>query len=208
MKKLVRFALVITLLVAYFPPARSSAAPTLSNVSGEAWLNGSAGYARAVELQKQLNVPLVVYFYTDWCPYCRTLDNKYLPSAPVQEYLRGVVKVRINPEHGQAERALSKRYGINGYPSFFLMRHSETRPVNVHPFRRVGNLTPTEFADACRAVAPVTRKVPAGRSSGASGKFRERSDVVTRVATTKGGGQIVTVVPTAPASRKAGGRKQ
>jgi len=208
MKKLVRFALFITLLVAYFPPARSSAAATLPNVSGEAWLHGAAGYARAIELQKELNVPLVVYFYTDWCGYCRTLDNKYLPSVPVQDYLRGVVKVRINPEHGQAERALSTRYGINGYPAFFVMRHPSTRPVNLNPFRRVGALTPTEFADACRAVAPVTRKVSAGRTSGASGKFRERSEVITKVSTTKGGGQIVTVVPTAPAPRKAGGRKQ
>ncbi|MCM3871059.1 MAG: thioredoxin family protein [Pyrinomonadaceae bacterium] len=207
MKKLVRFALVVTLLVAYFPSARSSAAPTLPNVTGEAWLNGAAGYARAVELQKQLNVPLVVYFYTDWCPYCRTLDNKYLPSAPVQDYLRGVVKVRINPEHGQAERALSNRFGVNGYPSFFVMRHSATRPVNVHPFRKVGNLTPTEFANACRAVGPIARNSMASRSSGISGKFRERSEVVTKVATTKGGGQIVTVVPIAPPP-KARDRKQ
>ncbi len=207
MKKLVRFALFVTLLVAYYPPARSSTAPLLPNVSGEAWLNGAAGYARAVELHKQLNVPLVVYFYTDWCGYCRALDNKYLPSAPVQDYLRGVVKVRINPEHGQAERALSIRYGVNAYPSFFVMRNSANRPINVNPFRKVGSLTPTEFANACRSIAPITRTATASRSSGTSGKFRERPEVVTRVATTKGGGQIVTVVPTAPAPRKAGSKK-
>src|SRR5688500_10512268 len=100
MKKLARFALIIALLLACIPTARSSAAPTLPNASWEGWLNGAAGYARAVELQQQLNVPLVVYFYADWCPYCRTLDSQYLPSAPVQDYLRGVVKVRINPEQG------------------------------------------------------------------------------------------------------------
>ncbi len=208
MKKLVHFALIITLSVAYFPPARSSAAPTLPN---ERWLNGSAGYARAVELQQQLNVPLVVYFYTDWCPYCRTLDSQYLPAAPVQDYLQGVVKVRINPEHGPAERALAKRYGVNGYPSFFVMRNPAARPVSVQPFRRVTNLTPTQFANACRAIAPVSRNVSAVRSSGTSGKFRERpGELVTKQTTTKGGAQIVRVMPAAPASRKAGGssRKQ
>jgi hypothetical protein len=32
------------------------------------WLYGSSGYARALELQREMKVPLVVYFYTDWCP--------------------------------------------------------------------------------------------------------------------------------------------
>ena len=193
-------------------PARSplterSAAPTLPD---ERWLYGAAGYTRAVELQRELNVPLVVYFYADWCPYCRTLDSEYLPSAPVQDYLRGVVKVRINPEHGPAERALAARYSVKGYPSFFVMRgHSATLPATVSPFRRVGNLTPTQFANACRAIAPVSGKATAVKGSGASGKFRERgAEVVTRKATTNGGSQIVTVEPTRSASRKAVGRKQ
>jgi thiol-disulfide isomerase/thioredoxin len=64
----------------------------------------------------------VVYFYADWCPYCHTLDGQYLPSAPVQEYLRHVVKVRINPEHGPPERELGNRYGVTGYPTFLVMR--------------------------------------------------------------------------------------
>jgi thiol-disulfide isomerase/thioredoxin len=198
MKKLARFALIIALLLACLPTARSSAAPTLPKASWEGWLHGAAGYARAVELQQQLNVPLVVYFYADRCPYCRTLDSQYLPSAPVQDYLRSVVKVRINPEQGVAERALAKRYGVTGYPSFFVMRNPAARPVKVSPFRRVSNLTPTQLANAYRAVAPVSQKLAAVRSSGHSGKFRERpGELVTTKMTTKGGAQILTVVPAA-----------
>lgn len=204
MKKFARFALIITMLGASIPPAPSTAAPTLPN---ERWFYGSAGYARAVELQKELNIPLVVYFYVDWCPYCRTLDSQYLPSAPVQDYLRGVVKVRINPEHGAAERALAKRYGVSGYPMFLVMRNSAARPVNVQPFRKLGNLTPTQFANAVRAIAPVSRKALAVKSSGTSGKFRERpTEVVTTKTTTKGGAQIVTVVPVATSSPRVRSR--
>lgn len=206
MRKLARFALIITLLGAYFSPAPSSAAPTPPN---ERWLNGSAGYARALELQKELNVPLVVYFYTDKCTDCRTLDSQYLRATPVQDYLRGVVKVRINPEHGPAARAVAKRYGVKGYPSVFVMRNSAARPVNVSPFRRVGNLTPTQLANAYRAVAPVTRKALAVKSSGTSGKFRERpTELITKQTTTKGGAQIVTVVPAATSSPKRFLREQ
>ena len=205
MKNLVRLALIITLSVSCFPHATASAAPAPSN---EKWLYGAAGYARAVELQQQLNVPLVVYFYTDWCPYCRTLDSQYLPAAPMQNYLRGAVKVRINPERGPAERALANRYGVNGYPSFFVMRSSAARPVNVHPFRKVSNLTPAQFANACQAVAPVSGKIPVDRSSGKSGKFSERREVmVTKQTTTSGGRQIVTVMPASATAPRVRSRK-
>ncbi|MFN2511612.1 MAG: thioredoxin family protein [Pyrinomonadaceae bacterium] len=196
------------LSVAFTTPAAdsvaelSSPAATLPNAKWEGWLYGASGYARAVEMQKELNIPLVVYFYTDWCSYCRTLDNQYLPSAPVQDYLRGVVKVRIHAEQGFAERALAKRYGVSGYPSFFVMRNPAARPVNVSPFRRVGNLTPTQLAIAYQAVAPVSQKVAAVRRPGHSGKFRERSgEPVTTRTTTKAGAQIVTVMPAATTPR-------
>lgn len=129
------------------------------------WLYGSAGYGRALELQRELNVPLVVYFYTDWCPYCHALDSDYLPTAPVRQYLRGVVKVRINPEHGPAERELAKRYGVRGYPSFFILRNLTSQPMNVHPFRRGGkNLTPAEFADACQQAESFSKQVRANNA--------------------------------------------
>ena len=196
MKHFSRFLLIVTLLALTgpSPAARSTATSSLPN---DNWFNGSAGYARAVELQRELKVPIVVYFYADWCGYCRTLDSQYLPSAPVQEYLRGVVKVRINPEHGRPERALADRYGIKGYPSFFVIPYPGTRsPVSVSPFRRVGTLTPTQFANACRSVAPISRKISAARSSEANGELRDRaSETVTKQTTTFGGTQIVTVVP-------------
>lgn len=183
-----------------------SPAATVPNPRLERWLYGAAGYTRAIELQRELNVPLVVYFYTDWCPYCRALDNDYLPTTPVKDYLRGVVKVRINPEQGQAERALAQRYGVRGYPSFFISRESAVPPVNVQPFRRSGKLTPEQFANACRAVAPASRKVAAVQGSGMSGKFRERSTgVEIKETTTKGGAKILTVVPAATATQKKTG---
>lgn len=180
---------------------------TVPNARWERWLYGAAGHTRAIELQKELNVPLIVYFYTDWCPYCRALDNEYLPTAPVQDYLRGVVKVRINPEQGQAERALAQRYGVKGYPSFFVARESAVPPVNVQPFRRAGKLTPAQFANACRAVAPASRKI-AAQGTGTSGKFRERSiGVEVKGTTTKGGTQILKVAPGTTASQKKPGRQ-
>ena len=146
MKEFRALGVIISLLI-----FANFTAPSFAAAPEDRWLYGSAGYARALELQKELNVPLVVYFYTDWCPYCHALDNDYLPTAPVRQYLRGVVKVRINPEHGRAEREIAKQYGVRGYPSFFVMRNTASQPLSVHPFRRSGkNLTPAEFANACQ----------------------------------------------------------
>ena len=130
---------------------------TASATPNDRWLFGSTGYARALELQREMKLPLVVYFYTDWCPYCRDLDNDYLTSAPVREYLRGVVKVRINPEHGPAERDIAKQYGVRGYPAFFVISSLSASPRAVHPFRRnARNLTPAEFANACEQAASIS----------------------------------------------------
>jgi thiol-disulfide isomerase/thioredoxin len=169
MKNLVRFTATLALLVAFLLTVSSSSAAVTP--PDDRWLYGAAGYARALELQRELKVPLIVYFYTDWCPYCHQLDNEYLPSAPVQEYLRGVVKVRLNPEDGPDNREIANRYGVRGYPSFFVIRVPNGFPDSVNPFRKNGaNLTPEQFVDACRRVAPASRQVVTRISTNASPK--------------------------------------
>jgi hypothetical protein len=121
-------------------------------------------------LQRELKLPLVVYFYTDWCPYCQALDRDYLTAAPVQQYLRGVVKVRINPEQGPAEEEIAEQYRVTGYPAFFVIRTANSLPRKVHPFRRGGkNFTPTEFVNACEQAAsfstPTITKSPTTRAN-------------------------------------------
>ena len=148
MKNFIRLLVVLTFLIP--SAALQSQVVSTSNLE-DRWLNGAQGYERAVQLQRELNVPLVVYFNTDWCPFCRSLESQYLPAAPVQNYLKGVVKVRINAEQGSAEKNLATQFGVTGYPSFFVVRNASSLPMRVHPFRRGGpNLSPTEFARACR----------------------------------------------------------
>lgn len=127
------------------------------NAQPEAWLHDASGYARALKVHQETKVPLVVYFYTDWCPYCNDLDAEYLPHPAVEAYLRGVVKVRINPEHGPAERAIANGFGVTGYPRFYVIRNLSSPLKNLQPFRKGGKtLTPEQFAMACQQAAPVS----------------------------------------------------
>jgi thiol-disulfide isomerase/thioredoxin len=148
MKNFIRLLLVLTFFVPYTLVQSQTARSTGFQ---DRWLDGVSGYERAVQMQRELNVPLVIYFYTDWCPFCRSLESQYLPAAPVQNYLKGVVKVRINADQGSAEKDLATQFGVNGYPSFLIVRNPSSLPIRVHPFRRgAPNLTAAEFARACR----------------------------------------------------------
>lgn len=149
MKNFIRFLVVLSFITAsiVFTMQPAKAVHQLE----DRWLRDAPGYERALQLQRELGIPLVVYFYTDWCPYCRALDSQYLPTPQVQEYLKGVVKVRINPDDGREEREIAKRYGVTGYPTFFVVRKPSSLPVDVNPFRtRAPNLTPAQFVSACQ----------------------------------------------------------
>ena len=206
MKKVIFSALLIAL--SYFTPAPSSAAasfsPALSSAvapsspapssasSTDTWLQGAAGYERAIQLHKERNLPLVVYFWADWCPYCQALDTRYLPSLPVQDYLRGVIKVRIAPEEGRAERMLAKQYNVKGYPAFFIVRDVSSKPVKIHPFSRSRSWTPEEFAEALQKAGPIPSDSAVRRNSQMPGSTKRGTS----------GGLIITIVPTAKTSPK------
>ena len=155
--KLLRYSLTVSLIALLIFTLRTSASAQYPK-----WLHGATGFARAVELQRELNVSLVVYFYTDWCSYCRTLDEQYLSDPSVHRALERTIVVRINPEYGVEERQIAERYGVTGYPAFLIMDNESARPRNVQPFRKGGNhLTPQQFARACQEVItflPVPKK--------------------------------------------------
>ena len=195
MRTIVRFALILTLSLTYFPCVQSS---TTSTRATDNWFHGAAGYERALELQKERNLPMVVYFWAEWCPYCEALDTRYLPAAPVQDYLRGVIKVRIAPEEGRAERMLAKEYNVKGYPAFFIIRNASSKPVKVHPFNRSGSWTAEEFAEACQKAGPSPSNSAARRDSQTPGIIERQPEIAAPSVSTKrstNGGVIITVVP-------------
>jgi len=95
--------------------------------SFDGWLDGHDGMREAMRLYEKESRPIFVYFYTDWCPYCRQFESELLSEDYVQQYLGGVIKVRINPEKGPGELMISRHYGVQGYPSLFM--HSSRSKV-------------------------------------------------------------------------------
>jgi thiol:disulfide interchange protein len=134
-------------------PASERTAKETTPVLGN-WLNGADGYNQALQEYKSSGRPMIVYFYTDWCGYCKLFNRDYLASKEVEQYLKSLVKVRINPEKGPSEKALSEKYGAMGYPSFFIVSANSSKPQRVHPFlRRNGQpftMSTAQFIQACK----------------------------------------------------------
>ena len=126
--------------------------PAPRPVSGS-WRTGASGYDEAAAEAKASGAPLVLYFYTDWCGFCRRLDSTYLTSPELQAFLSSAAKARVNPESGEAERELASRFGVRGYPAFFVFPSGGGGPRRVHPFRGGGDATPADFAAECRRAA-------------------------------------------------------
>src|SRR5688572_15927580 len=145
MKKMLRLTVIVSVVLVSLSSNAYAKVP-------EGWFKGAANFEKAMQVHRELNVPLVVYFYVDWCPYCHSLENEYFPAAAMRDYLRGVVKIRINPELTRTDRELANLFGIDGYPAFFVVGPNSF-PVELSPFRRDGrSLTPGEFAQRCRDV--------------------------------------------------------
>ncbi len=120
------------------------------------WHEGANGFARGLEEARTDGRALAVYFHTDWCGYCRQLESELLERAKVENYLKYLVKVKINPERGRNERRIAERYGVTGYPSFFVHAAADGRATKVGGMvKRNGEWevkTPDEFVQTVRRV--------------------------------------------------------
>lgn len=114
------------------------------------WHEGSAGFSGAFDQARAEGQAVLVYFYADWCGYCRQLESELLYLPEVEESTRDLVKIRINPDHGPAEKSLARRYGVRGYPAVFVHpADPEARPKKIGRMVVDGGkrrlMTPDEF---------------------------------------------------------------
>jgi tetratricopeptide (TPR) repeat protein len=83
------------------------------------WHENIGGYQQAVRERGPELAPMMVYFYTDWCPHCKYVNTVLWPDPGVAASLDHVVKVRINSEASEAEEALERQYGRPAIPTCY-----------------------------------------------------------------------------------------
>ncbi len=135
------------------PPTEAEAEALTPDFS---WYEGAEGMNRAVQEAREDGRPIAVYFYTDWCGYCRQLERDLLERAKVEDFMKYMTKVRINPEKSPNNRFIAQRYGVSGFPTFFVHTDGETGPTKVSRMIRDGGeyrlKTQDEFIDSLQSL--------------------------------------------------------
>ena len=143
------------LLVLVLSLLSSASVPAGSGFERNSWLQGADGLIGALEQVSQKEQSLIVYFFTDWCGYCRQFERELLGTQEVKEFLAGGLAVMINPESGTREQEISRYYGVSGFPTFFVRSRSTNTLTRVERMKTVNGRpelkSPAEFIDACRA---------------------------------------------------------
>lgn len=144
-----------------FAAAGEPAAPVDGARNRDAFAQGSAGFREAAVRSKASGKPLFLYFYTDWCGYCRQFEQELLSRAEVIAALAEYEPVAINPEKGDEAAALGNSYGVQSYPALLVQLPGPQGPARVR--RTVAEsgaqrlMTPQEFVRSLNAAAAAAR---------------------------------------------------
>lgn len=119
MKKLFAFILLLT--------------ATFANAADDSWMSFDAGMAKAKEEDK----PIIIDFYTDWCHWCKVMDEKTFNDKKVKSKLeKDFVTIRLNAEDRTATATydgrtfnnvdLTRAFGVTGYPTLAFLESDGT----------------------------------------------------------------------------------
>lgn len=137
----------------------------------KAWRSGAAAFKTAQRMQGA-NKGILLYFYADWCPYCRALEKDVLNSRVFEQYARSIVTVRIEAEQGSEQRALAEEYRVTGYPTLLAFVPGAQQPKRLRASKMVDgesvSMTPEEFVAACQEVLGGGTPSRSTRAPGAS----------------------------------------
>jgi len=115
------------------------------------WSHGASGYDNEIYEAKSEDKPLILYFHTEWCKWSKKMNDNYLASYDVNDFLSDIPKVEINPEKGDDEKTLAKKYNVTGYPSFLVFVPSiNNKTARLYPFKKGSDWATDEFIDAIR----------------------------------------------------------
>jgi len=143
-------ACAATLLVLVSATACKKEAPKAENKGGVTWMNFTDGMKKA----KAEGKPVIVDFYTQWCKYCKMMDDTTYKDPEVIKILsEGFVAIKVDAEGTASvvdpkgkqvtEAELAKGFNITGYPTLFFF-DAKGKPIGPIP----GYSSPEDFRPA------------------------------------------------------------
>lgn len=113
-------------------------------VTTSKWYTKASDFKKVEQAAKKKDKPYILFFYTDWCGYCKKMNKKYLSNNKIKQLLSKYHKIKINPDKGEEEHALANQKGVGGYPDFRIV-HPDGKSIKLHPFQQGGSLKVKAF---------------------------------------------------------------
>ncbi|MBM4305284.1 MAG: tetratricopeptide repeat protein [Deltaproteobacteria bacterium] len=124
--------------------------------SKTAWQNS---YSSGLALAKQEGKMQMLYFYTDWCGWCKKMEKESFSDKGLNGLLDQFIKVKID---GDKEKQTTQKYGITGYPTL-VFTDSEGEVIE----KMVGFLPANTLEQKIRTLLARNEKLPKeGNSQG------------------------------------------
>ncbi len=107
--------------------------------------------AGLVEQAQQLNKPVLIDFYADWCVSCKELDSFVFPDPQVRAALKDYVVIKVDVTgNSQMDKDLLAKYELVGPPGLLFI---DRKGNWLMQSTIVGVPTPEQFAQVLQAVS-------------------------------------------------------
>jgi hypothetical protein len=98
------------------------------------WLEDAAGHKQAMAFQSKYDNQMLIFFCADWNESCQFLWKELLSTSDFKKQTAGIIKLRVNPEHGKDEGAVAAKYNLRSYPSTFVIDKPFAKPRKIELF--------------------------------------------------------------------------
>jgi thiol-disulfide isomerase/thioredoxin len=137
------------------PPALIVGLLMLSSCAAEAApkIQWGRSYSDALAQSKKTGRLIIADFYTDWCTYCKVMDEQTMPDARVVKLVEKLVPVKLNAE--KEGRQVAMRWGVTSYPSILLFTPSGELAGRIEGFA-----PPDEFLQQVQQILNREQRLP------------------------------------------------
>lgn len=83
-------------------------------------LNWQTDLNVAMSMAKKSNQKIIAAFSTEWCPYCKFMDEKIFNQSEVSKKLEEFVLLKLDGDKSSSQTLMDK-YNIKGFPTFIIL---------------------------------------------------------------------------------------